>query len=78
MGCVSNKSRVKAKQSSYLLEEVNISEAPIRVMVISEDRSLLFLGDDLGIGFLLSAFSSQAEIIGKLIGHKVSLSKIHF
>jgi len=72
MGCVSNKSRVKAKQSSYLLEEVNISEAPIRVMVISEDRSLLFLGDDLGVGILLSTFSTQVEIIGNLVGHEVS------
>ena len=78
MGCSSSKSLSKSKQSDILLQKICISEAPIRVIIISEDRSLLFLGDDLGIGFLLSAFSSQAEIIGKLIGHKVSLSKLHF
>lgn len=71
MGCGSMKSSASKTSSDHLLEDIQLSDGSINCMDISEDRSLLFLGDEHGIGYLLSAFSSPVEILGKLVGHKV-------
>ncbi|XP_074595896.1 uncharacterized protein LOC141851020 [Brevipalpus obovatus] len=74
MGCGPMIGASKVQMDENLLEEIQVSTGSINVMDISEDRSLLFLGDDRGIGYLLSSFSKPVEMLGKLVGHKAGIT----